>query len=94
MAAKNRKSDLPGDSAGKMGLEAVDKILAHMHPNMEPGEAIAHITRELKGFVQILGKDKLKELIDTLDAGDPQLSPRVDLAKMDTEKVGGGVGMG
>jgi hypothetical protein len=57
---------------------------------MEPGEAIVHITRELKGFIQILGKDKLKELIDNLDAGESQLSRRVEVAVMDTEKIGGG----
>lgn len=94
MAAKNRKTGLPVDSAGTMGLENVDKILGRMHPNMEPGESIVHITRELKGFIEILGKDKLKELIDILDTGEPRLSRSFEVAALDTEKVGSGVGTG
>jgi hypothetical protein len=75
-----------------MDVQTVDNISGLMQPNMEAAEAILHITRELKGMIHLLGKDKVKELIDILDAGEPRLSPRVDLAMLDTEKVGGSVG--
>lgn len=94
MSAKNKNSGLPGDSAGTTGLENVDKILGLLNPKVETPEAIQHITRELNDMIQLLGKDKVKELVDVLDAGGPRLSPREDLAKLDSEKVGGSVGSG
>lgn len=92
MAAKNRKSGSPEVSAGTVELPTLDNFSGLMQPNMETAEAILHITRELKGMIHLLGKDKLKELIDILDAGEPRLSHSFEVAKMDTEKVGGSVG--
>ncbi len=50
MAAKNRKSGLPGDSTGTLEVQTQDNISGLLDPNMETAEAILHITRELKGI--------------------------------------------
>jgi hypothetical protein len=94
MAAKNRKSGSPGESAGTLEEQSLDNISGFMNPNMETAEAILHITRELKGIIHLLGKDKLKELIDILDAGEPRLSRGFEVARVETEKLSGGVGTG
>jgi hypothetical protein len=94
MAARNRKSGLPGDSTGTLEVQTPDNISGLMNPNMETAEAILHITRELKGMIHLLGKDKLKELIDILDAGEPQLTRGYALARVETEKLSGGLGTG
>lgn len=92
MAAKNRKSGSPEDSTGTLEVQTPGTNSGLMNPNMETAEAILHITRELKGMIHLLGKDKLKELIDILDAGEPRLSRGVEFARIETEKLSGGVG--
>jgi hypothetical protein len=92
MVAKNRKSGSPEDSAGTLEVQTPGTNSGLMNPNMETAEAILHITRELKGMIHLLGKDKLKELIDILDAGEPRLSRGVEFARIETEKLSGGVG--
>jgi hypothetical protein len=94
MAAKNRKSGLPGDSTGTLEVQTPDNISGLMNPNMETAEAILHITRELKGIIHLLGKDKLKELIDILDDREPRLSRGYEVARVETEKLSGGLGTG
>ena len=94
MAAKNRKLGLSGDSAGTLQVQTPDNSAGLMNPNMETAEAILHITRELKGFIHLLGKDKLKELIDILDASEPRLSRGYEVARIETEKLSGGLGTG
>ena len=94
MAAKNRTSGLPEDSTGALEVQTQDNISGLMDPNMETAEAILHVTRELKGILHLLGKDKLKELIDILDAGEPGLSRGYQVARIETEKLSGGLGTG
>ena len=94
MAAKNRKSGLPGDSTGTLEVQTQDNISGLMDPNMETAEAILHVTRELKGILHLLGKDKLKELIDILDAVEPGVSRGYQVARIETEKLSGGLGTG
>ena len=94
MAAKNRKSGLPGDSTGTLEVQTQDNISGLMDPNIEKDESILQINRELKVIIHILGKDKLKELIDILDDREPRLSRGYEVARIETEKLSGGLGTG